>query len=266
MSARARPPELVLETRVAHAFYEEHLYFDRLLFAELLGHESMVGLLAYAVTGHAFSKDELALIDDLAVIVNVADPRIWPLKLTRIASSYGSFYSAYAAGNLCMERALSGTFACGRAANLLIELKELVALEQDDAAIADAVEKLAGTRPPGFGVPFRGEDERIAAMRPVIVARRRDQLPYWRLFERVELAMRARRGLRPNVSLPFAAVSLDLGVPRQSVAPFATALAQNAFLANAIEGAAQAPAVLRSLPASAVEYQGRPPRKSPRAP
>jgi hypothetical protein len=37
------------------------------------------------------------------------------------------------------------------------------------------------------------------------------------------------------------------------------------FLANAVEGAAQAPAVLRKLPDSSIEYIGTPPRSYPKA-
>ncbi len=41
---------------------------------------------------------------------------------------------------------------------------------------------------------------------------------------------------------------------------------QNVIVANAVEGAAQAPSVLRKLPAETVCYKGAPPRRSPRSP
>lgn len=41
--------------------------------------------------------------------------------------------------------------------------------------------------------------------------------------------------------------------------------AQNAFLANAVEAAQQAPKVLQELPVTAIRYLGPAPRVSPRA-
>jgi hypothetical protein len=53
-------------------------------------------------------------------------------------------------------------------------------------------------------------------------------------------------------------------VPAQ-IGYLAVALMHNVVIANAVEGAAQAPAVLRKLPAGTLSYKGHSARKSPRA-
>ena len=44
------------------------------------------------------------MLDDLAVILSgAADPRIWPLKITRLVGSYGGTIAGFVAGQLCTE-------------------------------------------------------------------------------------------------------------------------------------------------------------------
>src|SRR5262245_36394504 len=126
---------LVLPTHVAHAYTDDHEFCGAKLYAKLLGRERFVGLIARAIQPahpHTPSEEALALLDDLAVITTVADPRIWPLKIVRVVSSYGSIYPAWAAANLCLEGARIGPDACGRAASSLVALRtDLDRLDDD---------------------------------------------------------------------------------------------------------------------------------------
>jgi hypothetical protein len=259
---------LSLATRVAHAFHEDHLYFDRLLYADLLGKMRYTGLLALAVGGRELTKDECLLLDDLAVIITVADPRIWPLKLVRVISAYGAIYPAQAAGNLSMEQAWIGNSACGRAATMIEDMRRTLGEREHElpAIEAEVERRFKSLVPPvGYGVPFRTHDERVVALTKRLGEVGRTHLPNWAFFERLSTVIRAKKNAMPNVGSAFGAACMDLGFSAASVGPLALGLVQNAFLANAIEGAGQAPAILRSLPQSAVEYRGKPPRESPRA-
>lgn len=258
---------LLLGTRVAHAYYDDHEFCGKRLYGELVGRERFVGLIARAID-QRLELDEVALsvLDDLAVITTVADPRIWPLKIIRVVSSYGAIYPAWAVANLCLEGARIGPDACGRAGASLVALRsELEAL--DDTAFAEALDRRfpAMLPPVGFGVPFRDEDERVTAVHASLVAHGRDRLPWWSFFQRVAKVLLARRRFAANIGSAFSSAVLDLGFGAEAIGPLATALVQAAFLANAVEGAAQAPRVLQKLPLEHVAYEGVPARVSPRA-
>jgi hypothetical protein len=255
-------------TKIAHAGWTEHQYFGHRLFGELAGRESYAGLMALAVGARRLLPEEVSVLDDVAIILSVADPRIWPLKLTRIVSSYGRMIAGAAVGNLCLEGAQIGHWLCGRAAQNLIDLRALIdanrgrgdEVENALATLLDREKCLVG-----FGVPFRPEDERVVALRQSIRARGRDTLTYWQTLEEVSNVMQRDRQLPPNMCLGVAAACLDLGFTPPQIAALATALAQDVFIANAFEGSQHKLETLRELPASHVSYAGTAPRSSPRA-
>ena len=257
-------PELV--TRVARAEHGDNRYFGWWVNAELLAQgASMAEVAVLAATGRRLPAEDLAVVDDLAVAVTVADPRIWPLKLTRIAGAYGSRYAAYAAGALGMDEALMSVEVTSYTAARLVALAPEAAALDDAALAATLAERWPERRPPGFGVPGRSLDERVTGLVAQMERRGRDGAPYFRLFERVARLMRESRGLEVNLTLVFAAIALDLGLAPAEVGPLAWATSLNSFLANAVEGAAQAAEALRRLPDEAVRYEGPAPRRSPRA-
>ncbi|MEO7112673.1 MAG: hypothetical protein ABI183_19660, partial [Polyangiaceae bacterium] len=249
-------------THVAHAGWDEHDYFGHKLFSELAGSESYAGLLAFAVTGRRVSKDVAAMLDDVAAVVALGEPRIWPLKLTRLGSAYGRTLPGIVVGNLCFETDLLGPMILGDAASLFLELEKIA----DDQKIIEAVApRVAKRNVPGFGVPFRDVDERLVALVECVKRRGRDQLPHWQFANSAWKTLRAAHGLIPNVAGAIAALFLDCGFTPAQVGPLLFSLMQSVMLANAFEGAAQAPEVLRQLPDDAIEYVGQAPRISPRA-
>ena len=133
------------------------------MFAELTGKESLASLVALSVTGRLLPPDCIGLIDDVAGAVTLADPRIWPLKLTRLIASYGSTMPAVAAGLLMEEEARIGPWACVHAAHTLLELRATLGQDLDDPVrVNDTVTRLLGDSDFvwGFGTPFRAYDER----------------------------------------------------------------------------------------------------------
>lgn len=263
-----RPSLPALSTRVGQARHGDNHFFGFSVATELAGCETVTGLIAMSVTGRRLSPEERAVLDDIAVVMTVADPRIWPLKLTRVLSAYGSALPAMAAANLCIERAHIGHFTTGIAAERLVDVANAVGdAVTDEERLSEAVGSLLARhgRFMGFGVPFRAVDERVATLGRCIAARNRERHRYWRLFGAVSAVMLASRGLRPNVGLAVAAACLDLGLTPREISLIAVALGQTDYLANAVEGALQAPGVLRELPADRVRYVGQPARVSERS-
>lgn len=258
----------VLRTRSAHWGYEEHRYFGHAVFTELRGRESFVGLTALSVLGRRLSADACALLDEAAVCLTLADPRIWPLKLTRVVAAYGQAIPAAAAGLLIQEGARIGPWTVPKAAEALVCLGAQVGDGEVDEAhtrrtVVDYVRAQRFVW--GFGTPFRKQDERLVAFRSSVARHRCDSLPHFRLFEVLAQVVESERRARPNIAAALAAVLLDQGIEPAEIGPLAVALTQHMFFAHAVEGARQAPESLRKLPLELIDYQGSAPRQSPRA-
>jgi hypothetical protein len=251
---------------VAHAEWGVNRYFGFAVPDLLAAGESLAGLVTLAVRGWPLAPEERGLIDDIAVSMTLADPRVWPLKMARVVSSYGGCTPALAAGLLCLEGARIGPWTCGAAAELLLALRD-EATQLTPAAMASPLHRRlqAGQRLPGFDVPFRSQCERLPLVQKSVAARGRDQLPAWRTLEAVIGATRELKGPEPNVGLGVAAALLDLGFTPRQVSILSTTLAQTEFLSNVAEGSEQRAAVLRRIPDDRIRYVGKPPRETPRA-
>jgi hypothetical protein len=254
-------------TRSAHWGWDEHRYFGFRVFEELTGHESLAGLLALSITGRRLPADSSALLDDAAAALTLADPRIWPLKLTRVVGAYGHLVPALCAGMLMEDEARIGPWAFLEAAKVLLELHETLGGVADDEArtraAVDAYLKEHGFVW-GFGTPFRSRDERLVAFRPCVARRGRDHLPYWKTMNAVAEAVRTSRRAEPNIGVALAAVLLDMGLTPNQIGALVVSLMQHMFFAHAVDGV-EAKSVLREVPEAYVTYRGRPPRVSPRA-
>lgn len=254
-----------LPTHVAHAEWGQNRYFGFPV-PELVGEETLTGLIAMAVGVRRLAPVERAVLDDIAVGMVLADPRVWPLKMARLVASYGGGLAGMAAALLSLEHAQIGHFTAGEAARLLLALRE----EAGETTVAAMLEPVgrrlrAGERLTGFGVPFRPFDERLVLVRKRIAHHGRQDLPHWRTMEAVIGAARQLRGLEPNVGLALGAACLDLGFPPEQISVLCVAICQTEFLSNAVEGSQQQAPVLRKLPDDRVEYVGTPARESPRA-
>ncbi len=263
-----KQPLPVVTTNLAHWGWEEHQYFGHEVFGELIGEETFTGLSALAVLGRRLSPECCALLDDTAVALTLADPRIWPLKLTRLVASYGGIIPAAAAGLMIQEGARIGPWTTLQAATLLGQFKDAIDGRWDDPERVHAVVHAYLDEHSfvwGFGTPFRPRDERLVALVERVRFHERDTLPHWRTMQVVSEVVRDQRKTEPNVGLAVAALLLDMGLSDREIGPLTTTLMQHMFFANAVEGARQAPDFLRELPPEHLRYTGKAARKSPRA-
>lgn len=259
---------LSLPTASAHWGWEEHRYFGYRVFAELAGRESLTSLTALSVLGRKLSTEECGVLDDAAACLTLADPRIWPLKLTRVIAAHGGALAGAAAGLLIEQDARIGPWTCAKSAELLTELRAALSHSNlDDEAVRAVLEPYLAQHQFvwGFGTPFRQRDERLVAFRSCLEKRGRQALPYMRLLDSIAKVVIETRQTEPNMGMAIAAALLDLGVDAGEVGPLATALMQHMFFAHAVEGARQAPESLKRLPDECIRYVGRAARLSPRA-
>jgi hypothetical protein len=266
--AQTAPPRLTERTQTAYWAFDEPRYFGYRVFEELAGRESWTSLMALSILGHRVSPELCGVLDDAVGVMTLADPRIWPLKLTRVAGSYGGFLAALAAGTLSENEARIGPWACVDASKVLCAFHAELDGRQDDAAYVREV--LAAYRKKhrfvwGFGTPYRGRDERVVAFRRCMERRGRSQLPYYRTMAALSLAMKEATKAEPNIGGVLSSALLDMGLTPDEVGTMVVALAQHMFFAQAIESARTANPELRELPGEYVTYSGREARVSPRA-
>lgn len=242
-----------IHTRVALLGFPDHRFRGRAVLAELAGNVSYAELIARAVGGPTLDADDVALLDILAAVTSVADPRIWPLKLTRIAASYGGMLAGFAAGQLPLEGDRIGPPITKHAAELLV----LAAESSDLGALVAAKPRLVG-----YGIPFRPYDERFVALRDFIHARGRAERRFWCAQEALSAAVARTHGIPPNIGIGTAAMLLDMGFTPYESAAVVHFINQHVFVAHAVEGAQLQSAILRELPRSRIVYVGRAARSS----
>ena len=256
------PGEVV--TRVARACWDDHRYCGHPL-KELVGEETFLGLTFMAAAGRRPTPEERALLDAITVATAAADPRIWPLRITRLVAAYGSTTAGFVAGQLCVENDAIGPWVTGPAAELLVSVRAATDGVGEAGFDAAATAWLgAHRRLPGFGVAFREQDERLANVAEYLERSGRSGLVFWQTLQRFSAVVFRERGLRPNISMGVAAVLLDTGIAPAQAQVLINLSAANTFYANAIEGALQRSEVLRVLPVDTVRYVGRAPRVVPK--
>lgn len=250
-----------LKTRVAKTGWGDHRFRGHAVYADLLGRTSTSQLLALTL-GVEIGPEEGQLLDEMIVASALADPHIWPLKLTRVAGVHGgSVMTGLTAGLLACEGPVTGAGPVTPMAELLTWL---VALEPEAATREIRAMIDAGVRLPGFGVPARKVDERVVALTRCINARGRDTLPHWVLWMRMADETR-RRGVEPNIASAFTAAALDMGFPAQRVESLFVLALLPCYLSNAVEGAEQQAEILREVPTDDLDYRGPARRRSSRA-
>jgi hypothetical protein len=259
---------LVVPTRIGHAGEGTHRFRGFDVAAELAGKESYWSSVSLAIGGPRLGELEARLLDDLSVALISADPRIWPWKLCRLMSAYGNFTVGVAGPLMALAGARVGPAALPVVAGFLTELAaELGPRVDDDSALSLALDqRLSQTsRPPGFGTPFRREDERLRPIAAAVERHGRSGRKYWKLVQRVARLLLEKKRLPVNAAAALAAACLDLGFSPAQIDVLGLLLAIVNPVANAFEGAQDASEILRRLPQEYVRYQGPAPRPSPRA-
>ena len=265
MSPPRVPP---MHSRVGLNVEGDNIVWGRSVRHDLMGRTSLTALVVLSATGRRLPPAECELLDDLATSLMATDTRIWPPKLGRIVAALGTTASGFCAAQLACASDKMGPLILGDAAHLLRELTERLGARvgQPEAIEAELARRLAsGRRLPGFGAPFRPDDERLTALRESVARRGRADGPYWLLAERVAAAATRLRGLLPNIVLHGGALAMDVGLAPEEIGDVMLGLVVPLFLGTAREGARLREPQLRELPAQAVQYAGPQPRLSPRA-
>jgi hypothetical protein len=238
--------------RVETAFTDEDAFWRGILLSIGAGPESFA---------------HLSLVRRLAGCNFVADPRIWPLKISRVLSSYGNTIPALCGGNVFLEGARVGPVAARESAGALATFAATYSEPWKGGDLeTELLRRLErGERIAGYGVAFRRFDERVEVVDRIVREEGRETGLHWRCSLAVEAILAERRVLPRNVVSASAAALLDCGFTPRQIGLLMWYYFVPTFMANAVEGAEQAPAMLRELPLEAVEYVGPAPRRSGRS-
>lgn len=257
-------PKPIIRTRVAHAGHDSQRYRGHDLFRDLLP-SRLSALLVLGITGRRISPDVAELVDDVILCVAVADPRIWPMKIARLASSYGSDVAGLAAPFFAMAEARLGPAPFGPAARGLADLVATVGFDPSDEALEAELGRWFEARrfPAGFGVPFRERDERCEGLEASLRRLGRWEGEHVRLYRRITETVRRKRWPEPNITLLTAAALLDAGFGPDEIVPIMHVAAIPSFQANAVEEAQLRSPSLRALPLDWIEDRSPPLRRTP---
>lgn len=208
-------------THISHAYPDRVEVRGRDLCRDLMGRVSFTEYFHLLLTGVEPTEDQMFFLDLL--LVAIAEHGMMPTNVAArmtLAADPGSLQGAVAAGILGCGPVILGT--AEECARLLEDAEEKVAGGEDPARVAMRVARAvhgSGLRMPGFGHPVhRPLDPRAERILELADARRVSG-PHVLLARRLREAVMDAwdRPLTMNVSLPIAAVMLDLGFSSASV-------------------------------------------------
>ncbi|MBV1857492.1 MAG: hypothetical protein KUG77_03705 [Nannocystaceae bacterium] len=250
-----------LPTAVGRADRGENQFRGFSVGAQLAGDAQHWSALSLAVGHRALSDRDCELLGDVVVCSLAADPHIWPLKVTRLVSSFGNAVPALAAGMLCTSGGFMGWGTYAPAARFLQALAKTRPAHR--ASYVDGeVDRLRHI--PGFGVAFRDRDERATALAGCVHKRGFEGGEHWQALVLANEILE-RRGAPMNIAAATAAIFLDVGFSPSQLGALGPVLLLPNYLANAVEGSEQAPELLQRLPSGAIEDRTPSLRLSPRA-
>lgn len=265
--AEPAPPERPIQ-RVGHIGYEDNRFCGAAVFAELAERiEEPIELLCLGFGMPPLDADGREVLRCIALCGTSPDARVWPLKMTRILSSYGNSFAGFFGAQLANFSDRMGPGTASHAAASLRWLRDRLPAEPTLDEVRAAVAEHLATRGriAGFGVPFRQQDERLLGMYRLLAGHPARQGAAWRLHLQVVEAMRALEQLEPNIVIAFASLLADLGLPAERTGLFISMMMSPTFAAHAVEASLPEGALLRELAAEHLEDGSRPPRRSPRA-
>jgi citrate synthase len=201
-------------TRIAQAYPERVEVRGRDLTGDLMGRLSFTDYFHLLLTGREPSEDERFFLDVL--LVAIAEHGLMPSNVAArmtLAADPGSLHGAVAAGILGAGPVVLGTSE--ECAKLLVQLR---ASGRDPAEVAHEA-RAAGGKVPGFGHPVHRPVDPRAERILELADERGVSGPHVALARSLRAAVAEAWG-RPlplNVSMPIAAVALDLGYPVSAV-------------------------------------------------
>ncbi len=255
-------------SHISQAYPDRVEVRGRDLSADLMGTLSFTEYFHLLLTGVEPTEDQRFFLDVL--LVSIAEHGMMPSNVAArmtLAADPRSLHGAVAAGILgCGPVVLGTSEECAR---LLEEAQELVVSGGEPAAVAGDVARgihAAGGKAPGFGHPVhRPLDPRAERILELADARGVSG-PYTALARHLGDAVAEvwDKPLTMNVSLPIAAVMLDLGFPSAAVKAVPI-LARTAGLLAHLAEEQERPVgfLLASGAEKAIEYERDPDRGAP---
>ena len=195
-------------TRIARAYPDRVEVRGRDLTGELMGRVSFTEYVHMLLTGREASEDERFFLDLL--LVSIAEHGMMPSNVAArmtLAADPGSLHGAVAAGILGAGPVVLGTSE--ECARLLLDLRTS---GSDPLTVVREI-RAGGGKVPGFGHPVHRPVDPRAVRLLELADERGVSGPYVALARSLEAAVRdvVAKPLPMNVSLPIAAVLLDLG-------------------------------------------------------
>jgi citrate synthase len=250
-------------SHVSQAYPDRVEVRGRDLTGELMGNISFTEYFHLLLTGDEPTDDQRFFLDLL--LVAIAEHGMMPTNVAArmtLAADPGSLQGAVAAGILGCGPVILGTSeAC---AQLLEAAQERVAAGADPATVAEEMSReayAAGDRLPGFGHPVhRPRDPRAERILELADARATSGAYVLLAREFRNAAAEAwGKPLTMNVSMPIAAVMLDLGFPSAAVKSVPILARTAGLLAHLAEEREQPLGSLMAADAEeAVEYEPPP--------
>lgn len=190
----------------------DHELRERLVFDALLGEQRFMQVVALAVAGVELSESDAELVEQLLIASQVADPRIWPLAVTRRLARFGApFESRVLGGVASMLNPYMGAKPCAAFVALLDRVHDALARGMSvDAWLDDVL--ASGELLPGFGRPvIRGVDERVPHYLEIARNHGRLDCANVRVVLELDKRLSARKGIRVNAAGVITAILCDLG-------------------------------------------------------
>ena len=215
-SERPRPV-----TSISQAYPDRVEVRGRDLCGDLMGRVTFTEYVQLLLTGEEATEDQRFFLDLL--LVSIAEHGMMPSNVAArmtLAADPDSLHGAVAAGILGSGPVVLGTSeACAR---LLVEAQAQVAAGEEPALVADRLARAthaAGGKMPGFGHPVHRPVDPRAQRILELADERGVSGPHVLLARSLGGSVAAVWGkpLPMNVSMPIAAVMLDLGFPPDAV-------------------------------------------------
>ena len=208
-------------SRISQAYPDRVEVRGRDLTGDLMGRLSFTEYFHLLLTGREPTEDQRFFLDLL--LVAIAEHGMMPTNVTArmtLAADPASMQGAVAAGILGAGPVILGTSE--ECARLLEEAQARVAAGEEPAAVAAGIATAvhgAGERMPGFGHPLHRPLDPRAERILELADERGVSGPHVLLARRLREAVAAAWGtpLTMNVSMPIAAVLLDLGFSSKAV-------------------------------------------------
>lgn len=256
----------VIETRVGLIVEGDNRFMGASVFHALhLTHLSPLDTLLAAFGVPQLSDLDREALRLASLVLISPDARVWPLKLCRLLSSYGSPLVGTFAAQLVLKTQMLGPITIGAAAAGLIAFRARIQAGMPARESLTVWKTACNGRIPGFGVPFRAQDERLVALRGFVGPAGLASRPFWQTNEQL-FALTEDGPEVPNIALGLAGLLLDVGISPENTGLVAAQLMAPVYVAHALEASQTDRHILPHLPPSAVNYRGIPPRNLGEAP